>query len=300
MRIYAIYDNFDRIYDIANTEKELREIWDATKVARILSKGVTYKMGLIETSVEELKANGIELLTDGNVVRFSKEKKKNFAGYSYDGKTILSREVVDSEGYYKLHDVEELDNAIIADTERVPYDYFPNITYAEFLEVLKYNGFKIGFIEEFKNKYNDCGGKDYLVFAYDMETHMVIVAESWNSGECLNTIKVYCPGMNCFENDRTKNKLFIQGDSNVSVFNLTYYDVEDKNIGVIHSFKSGMKEIVANGKNMHKGTIDLSNYVENKNNISIEESSKKIKRADKEDMLELFGQSEEMMRALNS
>lgn len=59
MQKYVIYDNYGTIVDIADTEREIRQKWEDSKVARILSKSlnknIEYNMGLAELSEEELK-----------------------------------------------------------------------------------------------------------------------------------------------------------------------------------------------------------------------------------------------------
>lgn len=232
-----------------------------------------------------------------DIVRFVKGKKRGYIGYDSNGKIILSRNAVKC-GYYKLSNIEEKEKVILADTERVPYDYFPDITYKEFLDVLKYNGFKIGFIEDFHYTCGNYIGDDHMIFAYDMKTHIIIVAESWNSGKYFNKIDVYCPGLGFLN---AKNKLFSHGSCAMSIFNLVRHDITDKNIGVIHTIKDTMSDIIKDGKNIYKESISLWNYSEKRHDEEFfNKSRQKIKRADRKDMIELFKQSELMMVALNS
>ena len=234
-----------------------------------------------------------------NIVRFAKGIKGNCIGHNNEGKIILSRNGA-MPGYYAVSNIEEKDNFILADTKRVSYDYFPDITYNEFLSVLEYNGFTIGFIEDFHYVCGNYESDDHLIFAYDMKTHIVIVAESWNNGKCFNTIYVYCPGMNIFEH---KSPLVIYGNCNYSVFNLTSQDVYNRNLGVIHILKNNMQPIMDRGDNVYKNeSIKLWNYAEKYDSTNLddfyENSDKKIKRANQDDMLKLFAQSETMMKAL--
>lgn len=232
-----------------------------------------------------------------NIVRFMKGKKKGYIGYDAYGKVILARNEVQI-GYYKISNIEEREKVILVDAERIPYDYFPDITYNEFLDVLKYNGFKIGFIEDFHYVRGNYESDDHLVFAYDVETHIVIVAQSWKNGKSFNSIDVYCPGMNCFD---VRSKLFSNGNSSICVFNLCYEDVLNKNKGAFHIFKENMDGIKDNN---YKGynSISLWNYSEQSDNTEefFNRSCQKIKRADRKDMFELFAQSKTMMKALNS
>ena len=249
-----------------------------------------------------MKLNGYDIGTNNNnIVRFHKGKKKGFIAYDNNGKIILSRDKSVKEGYYKLSNIEERDNVILADTQRVPYDYFPDITYNEFLDVLKSNGFKIGFIEDFHYVYDDYEGDDHLVFAYDMKTHIIVVAESFDSGMCFNLIHTYCPGMSIF--NLLRSRLISHGDSQMTVLDLTRDDIYNKNLGAIHAIKNDMEGIVERDENIYKQPINLRNYSEPQFTIDtdfIDECKKKIKRADRADMIKLFSQSESMMKALNS
>ena len=59
MQKYIIYDNFNNIIDIADTEQEIRQKWEDSKVARILAKCLDkskeYSMGLAELSEDEIE-----------------------------------------------------------------------------------------------------------------------------------------------------------------------------------------------------------------------------------------------------
>lgn len=231
-----------------------------------------------------------------NIVRFI--KKKNFIGYTDNGKVILSRNNDATTGYYKLRNIEEKENVIIADTERIAYDYFPNIDYNEFLNALNYNGFKIGFIEDFHYPSNVSTEVDHLIFAYDMETHMVIVAETINSGRDFNRIECYCPGMNFFN---VGSRIASHGNSSMTIFSLLKEDIFNKNEGIIHNLKNNMKSIVEAGENIYKDDIHLWNVAEDMRTVEdFETSRKKIKCANREDMITLFEKSDIMMKALNS
>ena len=238
-----------------------------------------------------------------DIMRFSKGKKENIIGHREDGKIILSRNHVKEPGYYKLNNPEEREYVILADAERVPYDYFPEISYEEFLKVLEYNGFKIGFIEDFKYNYSDDRvTNEHMIFAYDMETHMVIVAETWDNGNCFNSIEVYCPGMNCYEGSM-KSRLFSKGNDLETTFTLCFHDIYNKNMGVIHLLKRDMRPIVERGENIFKDNISISlwNYAENGagDKDFFDKCARKINLANRDDMLELFSQSKWGMKALN-
>lgn len=129
-----------------------------------------------------------------------------------------------------------------------------------------------------------------------METHIVIVAETWENGKTFNRIDVYCPGMNCF---RIKSRLFSNGNGSSSVFNLCYGDVFNKNKGAIHILKENMDGIEDN--NYKETSISLWNYSEQSDSTEdfFNKCRQKIKRADRKDMLELFAKNKIMMEALN-
>lgn len=59
MQKYIIYDNYNNIVDIADTEKEIRQKWEDSKVARILAKSLDkdreYNMALAELSEDEIE-----------------------------------------------------------------------------------------------------------------------------------------------------------------------------------------------------------------------------------------------------
>lgn len=241
----------------------------------------------------------MEKISEHSIVRFEHGKKGNFIGHTEEGKVILSRNKADA-GYYELSNVEEKETVIVANTKKVPYDYFPGITYDEFLDVLRYNGFKIGFVEDFHHVNGNYTGDDHLVFAYDMDTHIIIVAESWDSGRTFNSIEVYCPGIDAF---KVKTKLFSHGSGDLAVFNLVYTDIFYQNKGVIHMLKENMHEIVEAGKNVYTENhiISLWNNSEDSDAENFyEKSREKIKRADRSDMLKLFAHADLMLAALNS
>ena len=241
----------------------------------------------------------MDKISEHSFVRFEKGKKENFIGHTEEGKVILSRNEADA-GYYELSNIAEKETVIVANTKKVPYDYFPGITYEEFLDVLQYNGFKIGFIEDFHRENGDYSGDDHLVFAYDLNTRIIIVAESWDSGRTFNSIEVYCPGIDAF---KVKTRLFSHGSGDLAVFNLVYTDIFYQNIGVIHMLKENMKAIVEAGKNVYRGNhiISLWNNSEDSDAENFyEKSREKIKLADRNDMIKLFSNADLMLAALNS
>ena len=236
------------------------------------------------------------IINNGDIVRFTKSKK-GIAAHTEVGKVILARHNVKEPGYYKITNLEEKEKVILCDAERVVYDYYPEITYKEFLDALKENGFKIGFIEDFKYD----GVDEQLVFAYDLETRMCIVAETWNRDNTFNSINVWMPGENAFDN--TRNKMFSQGNSGCSVFSLTFYDVSYQNEGVLHRYKKYVNEYLA-CRNFYpeNESISLWNMAENRVDDNTDEQflkyRQKIRRADREDMKYIFEGCKTMLDAL--
>ena len=59
MQKYIIYDNYNNIIDIADTEQEIRQKWEDFKVARALAKSLDknkeYSMALAELSEDEIE-----------------------------------------------------------------------------------------------------------------------------------------------------------------------------------------------------------------------------------------------------
>lgn len=59
MQKYIIYDNYNNILDIADTEQEIRQKWEDSKAARILAKSLDkdkeYNMALAELSEDEIE-----------------------------------------------------------------------------------------------------------------------------------------------------------------------------------------------------------------------------------------------------
>lgn len=170
--------------------------------------------------------------------------------------------------------------------------------------MLKYNNFKIGFIDDFHYECGNYAGDDHFIFAYDMETHIVITADTWDSGKCFNSVNIYCPGMDYY-NLRNKQLILLSnyGSGVLSCFTPIYKDIYDKNLGVIHYLKNEMKSIIRNKENFYlNDSINLWNYSDEniKSEKDFDTYRKRIKRADREDMLELFQKSKIMLEALNS
>lgn len=195
--------------------------------------------------------------------------------------------------YYRLSNVIDKGDCLIADTEKVPYDYYEGINLKEFLDVLEYNEFKIGFIDQFKAH----DTIEHQIFAYHLPTRMIINALT--CGGKLDRIEVYCPGQKCnFEVD----SLIYRQAKSMTVFNIAHYELlSNDNEGIIHILKKCMEKSVTDGSNFYKEPVSLWNYSDYQSTIEdFMEMRKKIKKANRDDMLELFKDCDEMLEALNS
>lgn len=196
-------------------------------------------------------------------------------------------------GYYILSNVVDKGDCLIADTRKVPYDYYEGIDLREFLDVLEYNGFKIGFNDKFKGYDNF----EHQIFAYHLPTRMIINALTCRGD--LDRVEVSCPGLKCnFEVD----PLIYRQTESMTVFNIAHYEsLPNDNEGIIHILKKYMEKSVTDGTNFYKEGISLWDYSEYPCTIEdFKNMQKKIKRANRDDMLELFDQCDEMLEALNS
>lgn len=255
------------------------------------------------TNIEREEAvNELLGIKDGDVIRFFRGKKDKIVSFTTGGKVIFSRDRKIKPGYYRVSNIEDREKTILVSTERVAYDYYPEIDYKEFKEVLKNLGFKIGFEEDFDYivPIDQTLRHEKMLFAYNLDNNVVVVAESFDNQGTFNSIEVYCPGMNCFS---VRSRLFKMGGSTHSVFDLACCDACNKNLGIMHMILNVMQDIVDRGAN-HFGesdTISLWNYVEGRNDYSEEfflKMRQKINRADRNDMLKVFDGCKLMLEAL--
>lgn len=160
----------------------------------------------------------------GKVYFFKKGKKDKYVSYTDLGKVIIG-DNCKSEGYYNLTEVTEKETVVIAKVKKCLYDYYDEMNYEDFKELVLERGYKLAFEQPFQRKYHMSGEGDKCtdemrLVVYNKDLNMIIVADSINSMSLFNSVCCYCYGVN--GNYLVKNKLFSHGSSNLTVFDLTY------------------------------------------------------------------------------
>lgn len=150
----------------------------------------------------------------GDTVLLVRGKNDSVIGHTSVGKIILPKNKVKT-GYAKILALEERERYILCELQNVVKDYYYEIPYEEFLEVLKLNGYTIGFDIPFQSPYEY--GEERQVFAYNLNINTIIVAETFYGKKSFNSIDVYCPNMNGL---KLKWNIFYHGGSNMSVLSL--------------------------------------------------------------------------------
>lgn len=158
----------------------------------------------------------------GDKVLAQHGKYNRMVAYTDTGKVILLNGDNIKEGYVELLTIEERDNCIIADAKNVIYDTYSNIDYKTFLQVLPVCNFKIGYDIRFTKSDNDCEsvGIEHQIFAYNMETGIIIVAETFDECKVFNAINVYIPNVNGLVLSSNRMKGFISGSFDMAEFNI--------------------------------------------------------------------------------
>lgn len=175
---------------------------------------------------------------EGKIAKFIKVREGKFIAYDEYNKVIISKNPV-NEGYYKLKNVSERSTFYHCETEKVPYDYYYGMSFAEFKEVLKVNDFKIAF----ELPFNDEENNEVMLIAYHENTRTIITVDTYNGRKKLNSAELFCPGL-----DKTKfrlNKLYSRGDTDYVVFNLmianSHYRYNPFHV-IIHKCEENIKE----------------------------------------------------------
>jgi hypothetical protein len=150
----------------------------------------------------------------GDVILLVEGKNNKIIGHSPMGKIIFPTNKVKT-GYAKILTIEEKEKYILCKLENIVKDYYYDISYDEFLQVLKLNGYKIGFDIPFQSPYEY--GEERQIFAYNLNINTVIVAETFYGKKSFNSINVYCPNMNMFT---LRWNIAYHGGCNMSVLNL--------------------------------------------------------------------------------
>lgn len=239
-----------------------------------------------------------EMMLDNKNIFFTKGydpyNKEIYIGKLFGKYVVPSYRCMDyiDSGYYELFNIADKGDCLIVDTRKVPYDYYKGITPQEFLDVLEYNEFKVGFIDEYEVHDNI----EYQIFAYHLPTRMVINALTF--GGKFDRAEVYCPGKIC----NIVDSLIYEQINSMTVFNITHYEsFSSDNEGIIHILKKYMEKSTAECTNFYKEPILLWNYSDYSSTIEdFVKIRKRIKKADHDDMLKLFDHCDEMLEVLNN
>ena len=154
---------------------------------------------------------------------FKKGKKDRYVSYLDTGKVIIGSNCT-SEGFYKLTDINERENVVIAKVVKCLYDYYEGMSYKDFKDLLLKRGYKLAFEQPFQRKYHVSGEGDKCsdemrLVVYNTEIHMVIVADTIYNMEKFNSIRCYCYGVN-MQRGFVRNRMAVMGCYNCIVFNL--------------------------------------------------------------------------------
>lgn len=252
----------------------------------------------------KLKENDVVYIEKSESIEY---EQTNYIYINGKKKIFLSRgQDISEAGYYQLSNIIKDDMYITANAKKVVYDYYPDIKYFEFLEVLKANGFKIGFIEDYIYEHDKVSTlkaiiqksssiKEHLIFAYHLESKICIVAETSNHirQNSFNFIALYLPCERI-----PANLVPCYKSKDCSIFNLCKLQTYDMNSGFIHlfiEFAKGQDTSIIN-----EYPLGLYNYAET---LSGPEDYfnilSKLKRANRKDMEQLFGNCANIMKALN-
>lgn len=150
-----------------------------------------------------------------------KHGNNRYVAFTDEGKVIISEKPI-STGYYTITRMRELPKCIIAE-ELVPVncDYYPEIGYSRFRELLLERGYKISFEMPFKykNPLDEAFHDEMRLVAFSRELNMVIVADTIYDQTKFNSINCYCYGVNGLYGGSI---LFSMGSSTCCVMDLTY------------------------------------------------------------------------------
>lgn len=130
----------------------------------------------------------------GDIVLIKEGKDDKLIAHTELGKIIIPINELKC-GYAKITEIVRIaEKYILVKAENVVKDYYHNISYEEFKEVLKINGYTIGFDRPFETKYEY--GTEHQILAYNISNGVIIVAETFFGSKTFNSIKVYCPNVN--------------------------------------------------------------------------------------------------------
>lgn len=153
-----------------------------------------------------------------DVVLIKEGKDGKLIAYTDYGKVIIPINKVKC-GYAKVIEIVKIsEKYILVKMENIIKDYYDDISYEEFKEVLKINGYKIGFDRPFESKHEY--GTEHQILAYNLSNGIVIVAETFYGSKTFNTIKAYCPNVKV--SAFLRHRLMSQGNESMTVFDLCY------------------------------------------------------------------------------
>lgn len=163
-----------------------------------------------------------EVVEVGDEICFFEGKNDKPVAYVWTGKVILCKHKIPL-GYARVKSVEDRGKFFLITAEHIVKDVYSYIDYEDFMKALPLHGFKIGYDKTFEANHFDEGVKtEHDIFAYNLQNHVVIVANTFTSGDRMifNSIDVYCPGLNWANYHR--NKLFSSGSGTICNFNLVH------------------------------------------------------------------------------
>lgn len=158
-----------------------------------------------------VKSNNIQV---GDIVLLSPGRDNHPVGFNNHSKVILPTNEVEL-GYAKVLELLEKDTYYLCTLENVIQDFYPQISYSEFLKALAYQGYKIGFDMHFDSKTTH--SKEHEILAYNLNYNTVIVATTKNNGAAFHSVEVYCPNLNGF---KKYWNITAQGSINLAILDL--------------------------------------------------------------------------------
>lgn len=161
--------------------------------------------------------NATNYIRVGTEVCFFKGKGGRPVAYSDTGKVILCKNKIRT-GYARLKTIEEKDRCFLVNADHIVKDIYSGIDYDDFIKVLPLHGYKIGFDHKFKD--NTTGTMESHIYAYNLKTGVVILAETYTPHkiQIFNSIYVYLPNVSCHYFIR--DPLFVSGNSTMTKLDL--------------------------------------------------------------------------------
>lgn len=150
---------------------------------------------------------------------FKKGKNNRYVSFTDYGKVIIGL-TCDSEGFYKIKDISERESAILAvKVEKCLYDYYSDIGYDNLKELLLQRGYKLAFEQPFNRISKNIKTNEMRLVMYNLDLHMIVVADTIFNMEKFNSVRCYCYGVN-MQRGFIRNRMAEMGYYNCIVFNL--------------------------------------------------------------------------------